>query len=103
MAGKVAEAANGMFASIGAIQTLVENFPMNFISKGVIISVLPSNTFMIKLVVGIFLLVQTRPLIVLSFSNSNLDNSTSLSSINCVSISTLAMRSMTSSVLTVGF
>lgn len=32
MAGKVAEAANGMFASIGAIQTLVENFPMNFIS-----------------------------------------------------------------------
>lgn len=32
MAGKAAEAANSMFASIGAIQTLVENFPMNLIS-----------------------------------------------------------------------
>lgn len=32
MASKQAEAANSMFASIGAIQTLVENFPMNLIS-----------------------------------------------------------------------
>lgn len=34
MAGKVKDAANNMFASIGAVQTLVENFPMNLISFG---------------------------------------------------------------------
>jgi hypothetical protein len=32
MAGKVTDSANSMFASIGAVQTLVENFPMNLIS-----------------------------------------------------------------------
>ena len=32
MASKVTDSANSMFASIGAIQTLVENFPMNLIS-----------------------------------------------------------------------
>ena len=30
MAGKVTDAANNMFSSIGAVQTLVENFPMSF-------------------------------------------------------------------------
>lgn len=34
MAGKNTNAANSMFASIGAVQTLVENFPMNLISFG---------------------------------------------------------------------
>lgn len=34
MAGKVTDSANSMFASIGAVQTLVENFPMNLISFG---------------------------------------------------------------------
>ena len=34
MAGKITDSANSMFASIGAIQTLVENFPMNLISFG---------------------------------------------------------------------
>lgn len=32
MAGKISDAANNMFSSIGAIQTLVENFPMNLIT-----------------------------------------------------------------------
>lgn len=34
MAGKVVDSAKNMFSTIGAIQTLVENFPMNFISFG---------------------------------------------------------------------
>ena len=34
MAGKVTDAANKMFSAIGAVQTLVENFPMKFISLG---------------------------------------------------------------------
>jgi hypothetical protein len=34
MASKVQDAANNMFSTIGAIQTLVENFPMNLISFG---------------------------------------------------------------------
>ena len=34
MASKVSDAANSMFSTVGAIQTLVENFPMNLISFG---------------------------------------------------------------------
>lgn len=34
MAGKFTNSVNNMFSSIGAMQTLVENFPMNFISLG---------------------------------------------------------------------
>ena len=34
MAGKVTDSVNNMFSSIGAVQTLVENFPMNFSSLG---------------------------------------------------------------------
>ena len=34
MAGKFTNSVNNMFSSIGAIQTLIENFPMNFISFG---------------------------------------------------------------------
>lgn len=34
MAGNIKDKANSMFASVGAVQTLVENFPMNLISFG---------------------------------------------------------------------
>lgn len=34
MAGKVTDATNSMFSTLGAVQTLVENFPMNLISYG---------------------------------------------------------------------
>ena len=34
MAAKVSDEANSIFSSIGAIQTLIENFPMNLISFG---------------------------------------------------------------------